>query len=58
MALAALCRDDEWGQTWAHVLQHRFESDGPMHGHAVGNLLIVALWELLGDAPRRAATGW
>jgi len=57
MALAALCRDDEWGQTWAHVLQHRFESDGPMHGHAVGNLLIVALWELLGDAPRRSGDG-
>ena len=57
MALAALCRDDEWGQTWAHVLQHRFESDGPMHGHAVGNLLIVALWELLCDAPRESGDG-
>lgn len=49
MALAALCGDDRWGQTWARVLQHRFESDGDMDGHAVGNLLIVALWELLGD---------
>ena len=49
MALAALCGDDRWGQTWARVLQHRFESDGDMAGHAVGNLLIVALWELLGD---------
>ncbi|MGI9156454.1 MAG: gluconeogenesis factor YvcK family protein [Marmoricola sp.] len=49
MALAALCGDDEWGQTWARVLQHRFESTGEMHGHAVGNLLIVALWELLGE---------
>jgi uncharacterized cofD-like protein len=49
MALAALCGDDRWGQTWARVLQHRFESDGEMDGHAVGNLLIVALWELLGD---------
>ena len=48
MALAALCGDDEWGQTWARVLQHRFRSDGDMHDHAVGNLLIVALWELLG----------
>jgi uncharacterized cofD-like protein len=48
MALAALCRDDEWGRTWARVLQHRFESDGELHSHAVGNLLIVALWELLG----------
>ncbi len=46
-ALAALCRDDEWGRTWASVLQHRFESSGDLHDHAVGNLLIVALWELL-----------
>ena len=42
-ALAALCRDDEWGRTWAKVLQHRFESAGELHSHAVGNLLIVAL---------------
>ena len=48
-ALAALCGDDDWGRTWARVLQHRFDSSGPMHEHAVGNLLIVALWELLGD---------
>lgn len=46
-ALAALCGDDEWGRTWAKVLQHRFESAGELHRHAVGNLLIVALWELL-----------
>ncbi len=49
MALAALCGDDRWGQTWARVLQHRFTSEGELDGHAVGNLLIVALWELLGD---------
>jgi uncharacterized cofD-like protein len=48
-ALAALCGDDEWGRTWARVLQHRFASDGGMNEHAVGNLLIVALWELLGE---------
>jgi uncharacterized cofD-like protein len=48
-ALAALCGDDDWGRTWARVLQHRFQSTGQMHQHAVGNLLIVALWELLGD---------
>ncbi len=50
MALAALCGDDEWGRTWARVLQHRFDSEGPLHGHAVGNLLISALWQQLGDA--------
>lgn len=49
MALAALCGDDRWGQTWARVLQHRFESEGDMHGHSMGNLLIVTLWELLHD---------
>jgi uncharacterized cofD-like protein len=48
-ALAALCGDDEWGRTWARVLQHRFASNGALHQHAMGNLLIVALWELLGD---------
>jgi uncharacterized cofD-like protein len=47
-ALAALCRDDEWGRTWASVLQHRFGGTGDLSEHAVGNLLIVALWDLLG----------
>jgi uncharacterized cofD-like protein len=49
MALAALCGDDQWGRTWSDVVQHRFRSEGTLHEHAVGNLLIVALWELLGD---------
>jgi uncharacterized cofD-like protein len=49
MALAALCRDDEWGTTWSQVVQHRFTGSTELDGHAVGNLLIVALWELLGD---------
>lgn len=49
MALAALCGDDRWGQTWARVLQHRFSSEGDMDGHSLGNLLIVSLWELLHD---------
>jgi uncharacterized cofD-like protein len=54
MALAALCGDDAWGTTWSRVIQHRFtgvdeiEAQG-LAGHAVGNVLIVALWELLGD---------
>ena len=49
MALAALCGDDEWGTTWSRVVQHRFDREGELSGHVVGNLLIVALWELLGD---------
>ncbi len=50
MALSALCDDSEWGQTWRDVLQHRFHSDGPLNGHALGNLLIVSLWEQLGGS--------
>ena len=62
MALAALCGDDDWGTTWSRVIQHRFtetsraaddgtgeSADSGLGGHAVGNVLIVALWELLGD---------
>ncbi len=49
MALAALCDDRPWGQIWRDVLQHRFGGDGPLAGHAMGNLLIVALWDQLGD---------
>jgi uncharacterized cofD-like protein len=54
MALAALCSDDEWGRTWARILQHRFTGgpeavDGGLRGHSVGNLLIAAAWEILDD---------
>ncbi len=49
MALAALCGDDEWGTTWSRVVQHRFGGAGELSGHTLGNLLIVALWDLLGD---------
>ena len=52
MALAALCRDDDWGRTWAEVVQHRFAGEGDMRGHVIGNLLIVGLWELMGDHVR------
>jgi uncharacterized cofD-like protein len=49
MALSALCDDTEWGRTWRDVLQHRFSSLGPLDQHALGNLLIAAVWELHGD---------
>ena len=54
MALAALCSDDEWGRTWARILQHRFGGStdpegGELRGHSVGNLLIAAAWEILDD---------
>ena len=49
MALSALCDDTEWGHIWRDVLQHRFRGDGQLAGHALGNLLIVALWDLHSD---------
>lgn len=54
MALSALCDDTDWGRTWRDVMQHRFQPGkgpgGSLDEHAMGNLLIVTLWELLGDA--------
>ncbi|MDJ0320226.1 uridine diphosphate-N-acetylglucosamine-binding protein YvcK [Pseudarthrobacter sp. PS3-L1] len=59
MALSALCDDTDWGRTWRDVMQHRFAPGKPnattgqrasLDQHAMGNLLIVTLWELLGDA--------
>jgi uncharacterized cofD-like protein len=49
MAISALCESSEWGETWRDVLQLRFHTDGELDGHAVGNLLLVATWQLLGD---------
>ncbi|MDY3048254.1 MAG: uridine diphosphate-N-acetylglucosamine-binding protein YvcK [Rothia sp. (in: high G+C Gram-positive bacteria)] len=54
MALSALCDDTDWGRTWRDVLQHRFSSrsaqrPSSLDQHALGNLLIVSLWELLAD---------
>jgi len=53
MALSALCDDTDWGRTWRDVMQHRFKpgrgTGGSLDEHAMGNLLIVTLWELLGD---------
>ena len=45
MALSALCGDDEWGRSWAEIMQYRFTSEGPLNGHAVGNLILAALWD-------------
>jgi uncharacterized cofD-like protein len=49
MALAAMAGDDDWGQTWTRLLQHRFSGDGPLAGHAVGNLLLTGLAQSTGD---------
>ena len=50
MALAALCADDDWGRTWAEIMQHRFVSEGDLNGHAMGNLLLASMWNA-GDDP-------
>ena len=49
MALAALCAEDPAAHRWADVLQFRFDGDGELAGHAVGNVLMAALWERTGD---------
>jgi uncharacterized cofD-like protein len=50
MALAALCDDSEWGHSWAEILQYRFTSEGELNNHALGNLLLTALWDRDSDA--------
>lgn len=45
MAIAALMPDDEQGSQWRSVLQHRFDGSVDVGGHALGNLLLAALWE-------------
>jgi uncharacterized cofD-like protein len=45
MALAALAEEG----LWTRVLQHRFGGTGDVEGHALGNLILVALWDETGD---------
>jgi uncharacterized cofD-like protein len=45
-----LCADDDWGRTWAQIMQHRFVSNGELNGHAMGNLLLASMWNA-GDDP-------
>lgn len=49
MALSALCGDDPHGRLLAEILQSRFAGDGPLSGHAVGNLLLAGVWQHLDD---------
>lgn len=49
MALAALADTGSAGDRWAGVFQHRFRGTGALAGHAVGNLLLAGLVEVLGD---------
>jgi uncharacterized cofD-like protein len=49
MALAALAAADPSARTWADLAQYRFPGDGGLGGHALGNLMIAALVDVLGD---------
>ncbi|WP_216216444.1 gluconeogenesis factor YvcK family protein [Amycolatopsis aidingensis] len=48
-ALSALAAAEDGGGLWSEVFQHRFGGDGALAGHAVGNLLLAGLFEVLGD---------
>lgn len=48
-ALAALAAAERGGKLWKDVFQHRFGGDGALAGHAVGNLVLGGLFEVLGD---------
>lgn len=49
MAIVSLCDESDWGLTWRDLMQTRFETSGSLDYHAVGNLLIVGLWQLFQD---------
>ncbi|WP_188989385.1 gluconeogenesis factor YvcK family protein [Saccharopolyspora thermophila] len=48
-ALAALAGTDADGSLWATVFEHRFGGTGALAGHAVGNLVLAGLLDVLGD---------
>nr|WP_052317347.1 uridine diphosphate-N-acetylglucosamine-binding protein YvcK [Corynebacterium terpenotabidum] len=50
MALAALIRDTPRGHLWEKTLQHRFGGHGALAGHAVGNLILGGLTEVMGSS--------
>jgi uncharacterized cofD-like protein len=49
MALAALADEATDGVPWRSVFQHRFAGTGALAGHAVGNLLLAGLIDVLRD---------
>ncbi len=48
-ALAALASGDRTGQLWSELFEHRFAGHGALAGHAVGNLVLAGLLDVLGD---------
>ena len=49
MALTALAAQDGDAGRWRQVFAHRFGGTGALAGHAVGNLVMAGLLEVLGD---------
>ncbi|MGH4013346.1 MAG: gluconeogenesis factor YvcK family protein [Pseudonocardiaceae bacterium] len=49
MALTALAATDRGSARWRELFQHRFRGTGALAGHAVGNLVLAGLLEVLGD---------
>ncbi|HEY2764783.1 MAG TPA: uridine diphosphate-N-acetylglucosamine-binding protein YvcK [Pseudonocardiaceae bacterium] len=49
MALTALSSADGPGARWRELFRHRFGGTGALAGHAVGNLVLAGLLEVLGD---------
>jgi uncharacterized cofD-like protein len=54
-SLVALAGDSPAAATAATLFEHRLGGDGPLAGHAVGNLILAGLLEQLGDAPTALA---
>lgn len=48
-ALAALADSERGGHLWSMLFEHRFGGHGALAGHAVGNLVLAGLLEVLGD---------
>lgn len=48
-ALATLAATDQAGRRWAELFEHRFGGNGALAGHAVGNLVLAGLLDVVGD---------
>lgn len=48
-ALAALAPKDQSRRLWSDLFEHRFGGNGELAGHAVGNLVLAGLLDVLGD---------
>ena len=55
MALAALCRDDEWGNTWSTVVQHRYTSPAESSAGLVNRCWTTLLQVLPHSSSRHSA---